>query len=64
MNIGNNCPILRKIMLLNAVSISKSPNEYHQKHFSKSGIKMDLQPALVPLLILEKKPTFVFTKKN
>ena len=33
-------------MELNAVSILKSPNEYYQKIISKSGLKMDLYPAL------------------
>ena len=42
-----NVQIFRKIMQLNAVSVSKSPNEYSQKMFSKSGLKMDLYPALV-----------------
>ena len=34
-------------MQLNAVNISKSPNEYYQKIISKSGLKMDLYPALL-----------------
>ena len=33
-------------MELNAVSFSKSPNEYYQKFISNSGLKMDLYPAL------------------
>ena len=33
-------------MQLNAVSISKRSNEYYQKSISKSGLKMDLYPAL------------------
>ena len=39
-------------MQLNAVSISKSPNEYYQKIISKSGLKMDLYPALCVLTVL------------
>ena len=42
-----NVPIFRKIVQLYAVSVSKSPNEYSQKFFSKSGLKMDLYPALI-----------------
>ena len=38
--------IVRKIMQLNAVVILKSTNEYYRKIISKSGLKMDLYPAM------------------
>ena len=41
--------IFRKIIQLNAVIILKSTNEYYRKIISKSGLKMDLYPALAHL---------------
>ena len=39
--------IFRKIIKLNAVIMLKSINEYYRKHSSKSGLKMDLYPAML-----------------
>ena len=44
--------IFRKIMQLNAVSISKSLNEYYHKIISKNGLKMDLYPAMKIVLLI------------
>ena len=41
--------IFWKIIQLNAVIILKSTNEYYRQIFSKSGLKMDLYPAMRPL---------------
>ena len=38
--------IFRKIILQKAVIILKSANEYYRKMISKSGLKMDLYPAM------------------
>ena len=38
--------IFRKIIDLNAVIILKSTNEYYRKIISKSGLKMNLYPAM------------------
>ena len=38
--------IFRKIIQLNAVIILKSTNEYYRKIISKSGLKLDLFPAM------------------
>ena len=38
--------IFRKIIQFNAVSISTIPNEYCKTIISKSGLKMDLYPAM------------------
>ena len=37
----------RNIIQLNAVTILKSTNEYYRKIISKSGLKMDLYPAML-----------------
>ena len=39
--------IFRKIIKLNAVIILKSTNVYYPKIISKSGLKMDLYPAML-----------------
>ena len=39
--------IIRKIIQLNVVITLKGSNEYYQKIISKSGLKMDLHPALL-----------------
>ena len=49
--------IFRKIMQLNVVNISKSPNEYSQKIISKSGLKMDPCPALDSFFCLISRQT-------
>ena len=36
----------KKIINSNAVNILKRPNEYCQKMFPKSGVKIDLYPAM------------------
>ena len=41
--------LFRKIMQLNAVIILKSINEHYRKIISKSGLKMDLYPAMVSM---------------
>ena len=38
--------IIRMIVKSNAVNILKSTNEYYQKIIPKSGLKMDLYPAM------------------
>ena len=38
-------------MQLNAVVILKSTNEYYQKIISKSGLKMDLYPAMLLVVV-------------
>ena len=38
--------MFRKIIQLNAVIILKSTNEYYRKIILKSGLKMDLYPAM------------------
>ena len=38
--------IFRKIIQLNIVIILKNTNEYYRKIISKSGLKMDLYPAM------------------
>ena len=52
--------IFWKIIQLNVVSILKCTNEYYRKIISKCGRKMDLYPALNPLLIIDRKSSHRF----
>ena len=45
--------IFRKIIEINAVNILKNSNEYYRKTISKSGLKMDLYPAMYFLIKFE-----------
>ena len=44
--------IFRKIIQLNAIIILKNTNEYYRKIISKSGLKMDLYPAMVESILI------------
>ena len=57
----------RKIIQLNAAIILKSTNEYYRKMFSKSGSKMDLNPAMTTaqrgvVLVLRMRSRFLSVK--